>query len=382
LSRAAKLTIPIVVLVLVAAGSFAYLQFVRSTDTAVDVSVLPPIAQPGADPADSDGATGLVAATFDPVDEGAEATLESQHGGSWTTIGNAEQDEAGHVEFVLPAGSAAGDSYRVTGSGATSETVDGDTWGDPDFDDEFDGNKLADYWASRGEGYNPEGLRLCSAGSADAVDVADGTLRVSVLLDPDRRGEECTAKKANGEPAGKFAYRLNGHIMPNGHFFKYGVLAARIKFQEKQGQHGSLWMQPAISESTTDSGPGGAEIDVIEYFGDGVKNGGLASFIYKLTEDGPEKVGGQLPDPDQYLAGKDDSWFDAYHVFSVEWTPEEYIFRIDGQETFRTSEGISHQPEYPILSLLSSDYELEHLGGDRFLPQTMHVDWLKFWQAE
>ena len=44
-------------------------------------------------------------------------------------------------------------------------------------------------------------------------------------------------------------------------------------------------MQPAISESTTDSGPGGAEIDVIEYFGDGVKNGGLASFIYKLTED-------------------------------------------------------------------------------------------------
>ena len=125
------------------------------------------------------------------------------------------------------------------------------------------------------------------------------------------------------------------------------MLAARIKFQERQGQHGSLWMQPAISESTTDSGPGGAEIDVIEYFGDGVKNGGLASFIYKLTEDGSEKVGGQLSDPDQYLTGKDDSWFDDYHVFSVEWTPQEYIFRIDGQETFRTSEGISNQPELP-----------------------------------
>ena len=315
------------------------------------------------------------------MDKGAKATLESQDGGSWTKVATAEQDRAGHVEFVIPAGSQAAAGYRVTGSGATSETVDGDAWGDPDFDDEFDGRKLADYWASRGEGYNPEGLRLCSAGSADAVDVADGTLRVSVLLDPDRRGEQCTAKKASGEPAGKFAYRLNGHIMPNGHFFKYGVLAARIKFQERQGQHGSLWMQPAISESTTDSGPGGAEIDVIEYFGDGVKNGGLASFIYKLTEDGPEKVGGQLPDPDQYLAGKDDSWFDAYHVFSVEWTPEEYIFRIDGQETFRTSQGISHQPEYPILSLLSSDYELANLGGDKNLPQTMNVDWLKFWQT-
>jgi beta-glucanase (GH16 family) len=218
--------------------------------------------------------------------------------------------------------------------------------------------------------------------SRGAVGLSDGTLGLSVRVDPDRRDEKCAAKKANGQSAGKFSYRLNGHIATNGHFFKYGVLAARIKFQERQGQHGSLWMQPAISESTTDSGPGGAEIDVIEYFGDGVKNGGLASFIYKLTEDGAEKVGGQLPDPDQYLAGKDDSWFDAYHVFSVEWTPEEYIFRIDGQETFRTSEGISHQPEYPILSLLSSDYELEHLGGEKNLPQTMNVDWLKFWQAD
>jgi Glycosyl hydrolases family 16 len=140
-------------------------------------------------------------------------------------------------------------------------------------------------------------------------------------------------------------------------------------------------MQPAISESTTDPAKGGAEIDVIEWFGNEVRNGGLASFIYAPTPDGPEKVGGQLEDPDQYLAGQDDSWDGAYHVFSLEWTPTEYIFRIDGQETYRTSEGISHQPEFPILSILSSDYELEHLGGEGNLPQTMSVDWLKFWQA-
>ena len=88
-----------------------------------------------------------------------------------------------------------------------------------------------------------------------------------------------------------------------------------------------------------------------------------------------------LENPDQYLTGQDDSWFEDYHVFSVEWTPEEYIFRIDGQETWRTSKGISHQPEYPILSLLSSDYELDNLGKTSNLPQTMDVDWLKFWEA-
>ncbi len=159
------------------------------------------------------------------------------------------------------------------------------------------------------------------------------------------------------------------------------MLAARIKFQERQGQHASLWMQPAISESSTNSAEGGAEIDVIEWFGDGVKNGGLASFIYMLTEDGPEKVGGWIDNPDQYLASQDDSWFDDYHVFSVEWTPDEYIFRIDGLETWRTDQGISHQPEFPILSVLSSDYELANLGKASNLPQTMQVDWLKFWEA-
>jgi beta-glucanase (GH16 family) len=100
-----------------------------------------------------------------------------------------------------------------------------------------------------------------------------------------------------------------------------------------------------------------------------------------LTEDGSKKVGGWVEDPDQYLADQADSWFDAYHVFSVEWTPDEYIFRIDGKETWRTDQGISHQPEFPILSVLSSDYELGNIGKTSNLPQTMQVDWLKFWEA-
>ena len=203
-----------------------------------------------------------------------------------------------------------------------------------------------------------------------------------MLIDPERTDEKCTAKNAKGEVIGKFDYRLNGHIMTNGHFFRYGVLAARIKFQQLQGQHASLWMQPAISESTTDSRTGGAEIDVIEWFGDGVKNGGLASFIYMLTEDGPKKVGGWIEDPDQYLADQDDSWFDAYHVFSVEWTPDEYIFRIDGQETWRTDQGISAPAASTRSSACSAPTTSWRTSGKvSNLPQTMQVDWLKFWEA-
>ena len=104
MSRAAKLTIPILVLVLVAAGAFAYLRFVRGSDATIEVRVLPGIAQPGADPASSDEASAVVAATFDPADEGAEATLESQEGGSWTKVG----DVAKELPALLAALSAQG----------------------------------------------------------------------------------------------------------------------------------------------------------------------------------------------------------------------------------------------------------------------------------
>jgi beta-glucanase (GH16 family) len=376
------------VIVLVAAGAFGYLQFVRTTEQTVDATLLPQVAQPGSEPADSDQAVGAVAATVEPANEGREVLLEVRSGGSWKRQDTAEQDGDGRVHFLLPAGGlAAGTSYRVTspsGDGldaASSATMAGDQWGAPDFGDEFDGTELSDDWANRGEDYNPAGLRACSKGSGDAAEVRGGTLRLSVMADPERADEKCVAKNPKGKTLGTFDYRLNGHVYTQGKYFKYGVLAARIKFQERQGQHASLWMQPAISESTTDSAEGGAEIDVIEWFGDHVKNGGLASFIYMLTEDGPQKVGGWVHDPDSYLAGKDDSWFDDYHVFSLEWTPDEYIFRIDGNETWRTDQGVSHQPEFPILSILSSDYELANLGKESHLPQTMNVDWIKFWQA-
>ena len=296
MSKAAKLTIALVVVVLVAGAAFAYLQFFRSSPQTVDATLLPQIAQPGPDPASSDGAVGVVAATVEPADEGREAVLEVSTDGAWEEQATAEQDADGRVEFLLPAdGLSAGTSYRVSSPGgdgldaATSATLAGDAWGEANFDDEFDGDTMSADWINRGEDYNPEGLRACSKGSGDAVEVRGGTVGLSVMLDPERTDEKCTAKNAKGEVIGKFDYRLNGHVMTNGPFFRFGVLAARIKFQELQGQHASLWMQPAISESTTDSRTGGAEIDVIEWFGDGVKNGGLASFIYMLTEDGPEE---------------------------------------------------------------------------------------------
>jgi beta-glucanase (GH16 family) len=213
------------------------------------------------------------------------------------------------------------------------------------------------------------------------VAVGGGSLRLSVLADPERTGELCPTQDADGNPAGSHAYRLNGHVSTESAFdFQYGVAAARMRFQRRPGQHPAFWMQPRglLDHEPT---PWGAEIDVIEWYGTDRGRERMSTAIHRHTDGGRELAtfGGPIADPDRFLHGRHDRWWNAYHVFSVEWTPREYVFRIDGQETMRTTQGVSHHPEFLILSMLSSDYELGALGGDQYLPQHAAVDWVQAW---
>ena len=59
------------------------------------------------------------------------------------------------------------------------------------------------------------------------------------------------------------------------------------------------------------------------------------------------------------------------------------VFRPPGIGIYRplrpVPKGVSHDPEFLILSMLSSDYELGYLGGDKKLPQHAYVDWVQVW---
>ena len=190
--------------------------------------------------------------------------------------------------------------------------------------------------------------------------------------------EMCTASDADGNVIGQFPYRLNGHISTqHSADFLYGVAAARMKFQRNPGAHAAFWLQP---RGLLDAGPTpwGAEIDVVEWYG--AKNGRarLSSAVHAPLPSG-EKVqfGGAVSKPDRFLASRSDAWWRSYHVFSVEWTPREYVFRIGGREVWRTDQGISHDPEFLILSMLSSDFELPEAANVQGLTQTASVDWVK-----
>jgi beta-glucanase (GH16 family) len=346
---------------------------------------MPQIAQQGKGVANADAAKAALTATIKPVKIGRPVKLQVRKGSAWKTVSKRKQDAKGRAEFTAAAASGGeGLSYRVMAlpfkglptikSGVEST----ERWLGASFTDEFTGTSLDPIWSHRGQSYEPSSLRACTKGDPRAVNVSGGTVRLSVMKDPNR-SSKCVAKK-DGKSTGKFAYRIQGHIgTQSSYSFKYGFAAARIKMHKSRGQHGGFWMLPDPSVAGT--GPmDGAEIDAIEYFGDKHPQGGLTSFTYHYNGRKQIKTGDWIKNPTSFLKNRRDGWSKSFHVFSVEWTPSAYIFRIDGRETWRSTKGVSHVPEFPILSLLSSDYEISQIGSDRKLPQTMQVDWLRVWE--
>ena len=357
---------------------------VRTTSTQrVRLQALPQIVHHGGHAASPDEARAAVVATLRPVRTGRTVQLQSRQDSSWTVVGTARQDGRGRVQFAASASTGGQPvTYRVRALAApglralTSRPVSTARWSEPTWTDEFSGSHLGPVWSHRGRDYVRTNRRSCSKGDPSAVRVGDGVVRLSVLKDP----AATTRCRIRGRDAvaGRYAYRLNGHIGTQGAFsFRYGVAAARVRFHRLRGQHGAFWMQPV--EGMYPGGIG-SEIDVVEYFGDNHPQGGLATFVHRY--DGRRRVssGGWVPDHASYLASRRDGWSRNFHVFSVEWTPRTLVFRIDGKETARLGRGVSTVRQFPILSLIAADYEIPKIR-ERRLPQHMYVDWVRVWET-
>lgn len=363
-------------LTLLAAGLAACGSDAEPEQATLTAVALPGIAQQGADPESADTAQGVLEGTLDSGASGVRVSVEQQLKGAWKEVGSGKTGDDGRV--AVPADATAGATYRlVVDTDAVSATSDPVTMPETDWSDEFGDTKIAPTWTVRGGDYNPAGLRRCAKSDSSAIKEKGGVVTLSVLDDPER-SDTCAAKSAKGKKIGDFDYRLNGDIASVGRF-KYGVFAARVKFQRDAGQHGSFWLQSVAEPGSGGPAEVGAEIDVVEYFGES-EDKRLASFIHYYEDDQAVKEGDFVPDAASFLAGADDDWWKTYHVFALRWTEDRYDIYIDGKLAWSTDQGISQQEEYMVLSMLSSDYELPKLKAD--LPQSMQVDWVRHWPLE
>jgi beta-glucanase (GH16 family) len=354
-------------------------------------SLTPPIVQAGKKPAAADKANLAGTVSFRPAKKGRPVVIQRRVDGTkkWTKVSTARQNKKGVVSFTGPAGSG-GSTYSYRGVAkryqglkpVAAKPQSAQAWGRL-FNEEFSGSALSEQWGVRAEGaYSPSSQRACSASYRDAVTVGGGRVQLSVKDDPARTLTHGPCNASQGNQHSNRNWYRNGHISTQNRFsFRYGVAAARVKFDREAGAHGSFWLQTTVA-NRPDVGPAkdGAEIDVVEYFGKSFKKGDIYTFIhYKDAADRDVKVPNKPITAARKALGKNDDWFKKYHVFSVEWTPKAYIFRVDGIQTLKLTQGVSRVPEFLILSMLSSDWELDKMNRST-LPNHTEVDWVRVWQ--
>jgi beta-glucanase (GH16 family) len=159
--------------------------------------------------------------------------------------------------------------------------------------------------------------------------------------------------------------------------WKYGLFEARIKFESAEGHHGAFWLQSSeYGKVTDDFEASGTEIDIIEYFG---RKGSLSQNVHWNEYDSKVKKASGSGDLKEHPAIP--TVDTEFHVYSLLWTPDEHIFYIDGEETWRFDKAISRHNEYIILSVLSSPWESTRMKQENF-PDAMVVDWVRVFQKK
>ncbi len=141
-----------------------------------------------------------------------------------------------------------------------------------------------------------------------------------------------------------------GAIRTRGKFeHRYGYWVCRCKFPTQPGHWPAFWLHGDAVGRVGDEGRDGTEIDIMEKPWREDRN------TQNLHWDGYGKehrhVGTTFMVP---------GMSEGFHTFGLYWTPDEYVFYVDGQETWRTSGGgVSQVPQYAKLT-----EEIGKWGGD------------------
>jgi alpha-L-fucosidase/beta-glucanase (GH16 family) len=212
------------------------------------------------------------------------------------------------------------------------------------WNDEFDGTKIdQSKWEIMGDWKRRDGYWL----KEDSYLDGKGNLLIRTKKDGDRYTSGAMRTR------GKFE-----------HTFGYWV--CRCKFPTQEGHWPAFWLMGKEVGRAGDEGRDGTEIDIME------KPWREDKITQNLHWDGYGKEHKSAGTGQITIPGVSQ----GFHTFALQWTPEQYVFYVDGKETWRTSAGgVSQAPEYVKLT-----EEIGKWGGDitkADLPDYFVVDYVR-----
>lgn len=209
--------------------------------------------------------------------------------------------------------------------------------------DEFDGTTLDHTkWA-----YRPDGQRKGGWWSQKAVSLdGRGNLVIKTYKEGDKYIDGCITTQGKFERA-------------------FGYYVARIRLQRQPGHWSAFWLTTNGVGTVGEAGRDGTEIDIMEkpWLDERVQH----TFHWDGYGKAHQSEGKVVKVP---------GVMKGFHTFGVWWSPEEYVFYVDGKETWRTKGGgPSEVPEYILLS-----DEIGKWAGDiskARLPDDVLVDYVR-----
>ncbi len=160
--------------------------------------------------------------------------------------------------------------------------------------------------------------------------------------------------------------------------WQYGRVEVKAKLPSGRGTWPAIWMLPNVEPLQW---PADGEIDIMEEVGYDPNNihGTIHTEAYNHTKDTQRGKQILIKDAQQ-----------AFHVYAIEWTPEEIAWFIDDKKyhTFANEHTGKHtwpfdKPFYLILNIaVGGDWGGAQGIDDSIWPQSMEVDYVRVFQQE
>ncbi|SDS30356.1 family 16 glycosylhydrolase [Gramella sp. MAR_2010_147] len=221
--------------------------------------------------------------------------------------------------------------------------------------DEFDGDTLdTDTWNYEiGNGTNGWGNGEVQYYTEDNISVQDGNLVI-------------TAKR---ESESGFEFTSGRITTQDKYEFTYGRVEARAKMPEGGGTWPAIWMLGANFDEV--GWPQTGEIDIMEWVGNNPEE--TSSALHFPGNSGGNAVVGRTA-----IANASSE----FHTYTVEWTSENIILLLDGEEffTFTNEASLPFNKDFFLIMNVAMGGGLGGTIDDNFQESSMEVDYIRVYQ--
>lgn len=152
---------------------------------------------------------------------------------------------------------------------------------------------------------------------------------------------------------------------------KYGYYEIRCKLQTQPGWWSAFWLQSPIIGASLNPEECGVEVDIMENF----EPNGIVSH---------NNHWGGYGDDHQHIGSGERKLTetpDGFHVFGLEWNENEYVYYIDGKESWRVTGPVSHHEQFILVSTECMGYRRTDQPDEKLkkavLPDYFTVDYVR-----